>query len=206
LAGIQGAAQLIRDDVETEEALSLISLIESEISRIRRLADRMERLGDVSPGEFHDINIHEILQHARKVIQSGISPNVTFSENYDPSLPSMQGHEDSLTQAVMNLIKNAAEAVSVIEGSPEIRLETSFRASGSMPIEIRVIDNGEGIPEHIRDKIFHPFITGKPQGQGLGLALVSKVVTAHNGVVEVQSRPGETIFSILLPIRKDTPS
>ena len=203
LAGIQGAAQLLRDDVETEEALSLIQLIESEIGRIRRLADRMERLGDVAPSEFKEVNVHEILRHARKVIQSGISPDVVFSEHYDPSLPLMLGDEDSLTQTIMNLIKNASEAFNEETKTPEIRLETSYRASGGgLPIEIRIIDNGAGIPEHIRDKIFHPFITHKPQGQGLGLALVSKIIAAHNGVIEVQSRPGETIFSILLPAQK----
>jgi len=203
LAGIRGAAQLLRDDVESEEAHSLIQLIESEIDRIQRLAERMERLGDVLELTFSEINIHEILRHARKVIQSGISPQVTFTENYDPSLPLALGDEDSLTQAIMNLIKNAAEAFDDTISDPNITLETSFRANGTgLPIEIRIIDNGTGIPEQVRDKIFHPFITHKPQGQGLGLALVSKVVAAHNGVIEVRSRPGETVFSIILPLQK----
>jgi len=163
----------------------------------------MERLGDEIPTDFTEINIHEILRHARKVIQSGASTTVAFSENYDPSLPLAIGDEDSLTQAVLNLIKNAVEALDDTIENPEIRLETSYRTSNAgLPIEIRVIDNGEGIPVHVRDKIFHPFITHKPEGQGLGLSLVSKVVAAHRGVVEVQSRPGETIFSILLPIHK----
>jgi len=203
LAGIRGAAQLLRDDVESEEGLSFLELIESEIARIRRLAERMERLGDDDPAKFKEINIHEILRHARKVIQSGISPKVIFSENYDPSLPLALGDEDSLTQAILNLIKNASEAFDESVSDPEIRLETSFRAnSAGLPVEIRIIDNGTGIPDHVRDKIFHPFITHKPDGQGLGLALVSKVVAAHRGIIEVQSRPGETIFSILLPIQK----
>lgn len=204
LAGIRGAAQLLRDDVTSDEARSLLGLIESEISRIKRLAERMERLGDAPPSEFSKINIHEILRHVRKVIQSGITPDVAFVENYDPSLPLALGDEDSLTQAILNLVKNGVEALDATIENPEIRLETSFRANGSgLPIEIRIIDNGSGIPLHVRDKIFQPFITHKPAGQGLGLALVSKVVAAHRGVIEVQSRPGETIFSILLPIKKD---
>ncbi len=201
LAGIHGAAQLLRDDVETEEALSLLDLIGAEIGRIRRLADRMERLGDVAPSDFTRINIHEILRHARKVIQSGLPSGIVFTENYDPSLPMALGDDDSLTQAVMNLIKNASEALGESNEKPEIKLETSYRAMGvGLPIEIRIIDNGTGIPEHIRDKIFHPFITHKPQGQGLGLALVSKIISAHGGAVEVRSKPGQTIFSILLPL------
>ncbi len=203
LAGIRGAAQLLRDDVESEEARSLLGLIETEIGRIKRLAERMERLGDAPPSEFSQINIHETLRHVRKVIQSGISPDVSFVENYDPSLPMALGDEDSLTQAILNLVKNAVEALGEAAEAPEIRLETSFRANSSgLPIEIRIIDNGAGIPLHVRDKIFQPFITHKPAGQGLGLALVSKVVAAHKGVIEVQSRPGETIFSILLPVKK----
>lgn len=201
LAGIHGAAQLLRHDLESEEALSLLDLIGTEIGRIRRLADRMERLGDVAPSEFTEINIHEILRHARKVLQSGLPSDIVFSENYDPSLPMTFGDDDSLTQAVMNLIKNASEAFVDNTESPEIRLETLYRATSvGLPVEIRIIDNGSGIPEHIRDKIFHPFITHKPQGQGLGLALVSKVIAAHGGAVEVQSKPGKTIFSILLPL------
>lgn len=207
LAGIHGAAQLLRDDVENEEGLSLLDLIGSEIGRIRRLADRMERLGDVSPGEFSQINIHEILRHARKVLQSGLTDEIAFTEVYDPSLPETVGHEDSLTQAIMNVIKNAAEAFEPGTENAEIRLETSYRASGAgLPIEIRIIDNGMGIPDHLREQIFHPFITHKPQGQGLGLALVSKIIAAHSGLIEVQSRPGQTIFSILLPLSQRTQS
>ena len=203
LAGIRGAAQLLRDDVPNEEGRSLLDLIESEIGRIKRLAERMERLGDELPAEFLDVNIHEILRHTRKVIQSGVSSRITFHENYDPSLPEALGDEDSLTQAILNLIKNAVEALDDGVENPEIRLETSYRASSAgLPIEIRIIDNGMGIPIHVRDKIFHPFITHKPEGQGLGLSLVSKVIAAHRGIIEVQSRPGETIFSILLPIHK----
>ncbi len=205
LAGIRGAAQLLRDDIDSEEGQSLIELIEQEIGRIRRLADKMERLGDLPPDEFSEINIHEILRHARKVIQSGVAETVVFTENYDPSLPTTLGDEDSLTQAILNLIKNASEAFEPNSDKPEIVLETSFRASGGLPIEIRIKDNGSGIPEHVRDKIFHPFITHKPKGQGLGLALVSKVIAAHNGVIEVTSRPGETVFSILLPVQKGNP-
>ena len=208
LAGIDGAAQLLGEDLETEDGQALITLIRSEIDRVRRLAERMERLGDESPAKGQAVNIHEILRDTRKIIQSAASDNILFSENYDPSLPAVNGDADMLTQAVLNLIKNATEA---LPDGGHIQLETAFRSGVSrrisgqeeprqLPVEIRVIDNGAGVPDAIRDDIFQPFVTAKPSGQGLGLSLVSKVATAHGGIVEMRSRPGQTVFSLLLPI------
>jgi len=202
LAGIKGAAQLLRDDVDSEEGLALIELIGSEIDRIRRLADRMEKLGDDDPIGAEQVNIHEILRQARIIIQSA-NPNIVFDERYDPSLPHAYGDPDTLMQALLNLIKNAAESAGE---QGQIRLETSFRAgvrggkSGRLlPVQIRIIDNGPGIPKDMLAQIFQPFVTTKPEGQGLGLSLVSKVAAAHEGLVEVQSVPGRTVFSLLLP-------
>lgn len=202
LAGIKGAAQLLRDDVESEEGLALIELIGSEIDRIRRLADRMEKLGDEDPTRSERVNIHEILRQARRVIQSA-NPNVVFDERYDPSLPHAYGDPDTLMQALLNLIKNAVESAGT---DGKIRLETSFRAgvrggkSGRLlPVQIQIIDNGPGISKDMLPQIFQPFVTTKPEGQGLGLALVSKVAAAHEGLVEVQSAPDRTVFSLLLP-------
>ena len=202
LAGIKGAAQLLRDDVDTEEGLALISLIGSEIDRIRRLADRMERLGNDDPAAVERVNIHELLRQARRIIQSA-NPGITFDERYDPSLPHASGDPDTLMQALLNLIKNAAESAG---GEGKIRLETSFRAgvrggksSRNLPIQIKIIHDGPGIPKDMLAMIFQPLVTSKPEGQGLGLALVSKVAAAHEGLVEVQSIPGRTVFSLLLP-------
>lgn len=206
LAGIKGAAQLLRDDVESEEGLALIDLIGSEIDRIRRLADRMEKLGDENPSVAERVNIHEILRQARRVIQSA-NPKIVFDERYDPSLPHVLGDPDTLMQALLNLIKNAAESAG---SSGQIRLETSFRAgvrsgksSRQLPVQIRIIDDGPGISKDLLAQIFQPFVTTKPEGQGLGLALVSKVAAAHEGLVEVQSVPGRTVFSLLLPSPKE---
>ncbi len=211
LAGIKGAAQLLRDDVEGEEGQSLIDLIGSEIDRIRRLADRMETLGDQDPDNTGRVNIHEILRRARRIVQSA-NPSLIFTERYDPSLPHAKGDADTLMQALLNLIKNAAEAVESNAKDGEIVLETAFRSgvskrasadndiAANLPIEIRIIDNGPGISDGLKDQIFQPFVTDKQDGQGLGLALVSKVAAAHGGIVEVKSRPGKTKFSLLLPI------
>ncbi len=217
LAGISGAAQLLKDDVKTEEGRSLLELIRSEIGRISRLADRMERLGDTNSREFTDINIHEILRNARKVIQSSVDSSIAFTESYDPSLPFAKGDADALMQALLNLIKNAAESIAQSGKNGEIRLETKFRSgvrrqqenyqilsSGKnqfkqLPIEIRIIDDGPGIADNIRETVFQPFVSSKPSGQGLGLALVSKIAQAHGGLIDVQSNKERTIFSILLP-------
>lgn len=210
LAGIKGAAQLLRDDVSTEEGLGLIDLIGSEIDRVRRLLDRMETLGDQSPENTENVNIHEILRRARKIIQSA-DPSLMFTEKYDPSLPFAIGDSDSLMQALLNIIKNASEAVGE---NGEIIMETAFRSGvtgpsqngqdgQSLPIEIRIIDNGPGIDRERQDQIFQPFVTTKSGGQGLGLALVCKVAQAHGGLVEVTSRPGRTVFSFLLPAPKN---
>lgn len=202
LAGIKGAAQLLRDDVDSEEGLGLIDLIGSEIDRIRRLADRMEKLGDADPIGSEPVNIHEVLRQARRVIQSA-NPDIIFDERYDPSLPHALGDPDTLMQALLNLIKNAAESAGE---NGEIRLETSFRTgvrggkSGRiLPVQIQIVDNGPGIPKDMLAQIFQPFVTTKPQGQGLGLAFVSKAAAAHGGLVEVQSTPGRTVFTLLLP-------
>jgi len=207
LAGIKGAAQLLKDDVESEEGQALIDLISSEIDRIRRLADRMEKLGDDDPTVSERVNIHEILRRARRVMQSA-NPKVEFNEKYDPSLPHASGDPDTLMQALLNLIKNAAESAGP---QGQIKLETSFRTgvrdskSGrQLPVQIRIIDNGPGIPKDLLAQIFQPFVTTKPEGQGLGLALVSKVAAAHDGLVEVQSMPGRTVFSLLLPAPRET--
>lgn len=211
LAGIHGAAQLLSDDVTSDEGQALIKLIASETDRIRRLTDRMETLGDRNPENLSLVNIHEVLRDARKLVQSSSEHDIVFSESYDPSLPETLGDRDTLMQAILNVIKNASEAIMTTEDAGEIKLETAFRAGVSrkmpsgakgpgLPIEIRVIDNGPGIPATIRDQIFQPFVTNKPSGQGLGLALVAKVTAAHSGLVEVQSRPGKTVFSILLPM------
>ena len=208
LAGIKGAAQLLRDDVATDDGRALLDLISSEIDRIRRLADRMETLGDRDPDGAEPVNVHTLLRQARRIVQSA-EPRLVFTERYDPSLPHAAGDTDTLMQALLNLIRNAQDALVGVE-NPEVTLTTKYRAGvrgrqtkgraeRSLPIEIRVTDNGSGIPESLQDTIFQPFVTTKPTGQGLGLALVSKVAQAHGGLVEVHSRPGKTTFSLLLP-------
>ena len=214
LAGISGAVQLLKPDVEGEEAVSLLDLIGSEIERIRRLVDRMETLGDKSPKRANAVNIHEVLHRAAKVMSTEKGRKVKFTEHYDPSLPAIIADEDTLMQALLNLIKNAVEAIEQSGLGGEIKLTTQFRSgvrrrrdgdgvTSSLPIEIQIQDDGPGISEPIRAQIFQPFVSNKPTGQGLGLAVVSKIIKAHDGIIEVHSRPGKTTFSILLPLSQE---
>ena len=217
LAGISGAVQLLKPDVKGEEALGFLDLIGSEIERIRRLVDRMETLGDQSPERINEVNIHEVLHRAAKVMSTEKGRTVKFTEHYDPSLPTIIADEDTLMQALLNLIKNAVEAIEQSGTGSEIVLSTRFRAGvrrrrngsdlvSSLPIEIQIQDDGPGIPEPIRAQIFQPFVSNKPAGQGLGLAVVSKIIKAHDGIIEVNSRPSKTIFSILLPLSHESQS
>jgi two-component system nitrogen regulation sensor histidine kinase GlnL len=217
LAGISGAVQLLRPDVNGDEAVSLLDLIGGEIDRIRRLVDRMETLGEQDPANTAYVNIHEVLRRAARVMSTEKGRTIKFTEHYDPSLPPIMVDEDVMMQAILNLIKNSVEAIELSGQGGEIILSTLFRAgvrrrlnggelSESLPIEIRIIDDGPGLPDVIRDQIFQPFISNKPAGQGLGLAVVSKIISGHGGIIEVKSRPGETIFSILLPLSDEVVS
>jgi len=208
LAGIKGAAQLLRYDASSDEDKELIELISTETDRIRRLVDRMESFGQFDDLEIQPVNIHSVLRQARLLTESSGSARVTFKERYDPSLPPIAGDKDALMQVAINLIVNAAEAFASGDTQGEITLETAYRSGlrrrnengqTSLPIEIKIRDNGPGIPERLRHQIFMPFVTDKPAGRGLGLTLVSRIVKAHGGIIDVESVPGSTVFTLHLP-------
>lgn len=208
LAGIKGAAQLLRTPQSNAEDVELITLISTETDRIRRLADRMESFAKFDDLDKGPVNIHSVLRQARLLAQSSSAASIEFTEVYDPSLPPVAGDNDALMQVAINLIVNAGEAISGSGHGGSIRLETAYRAGlrrqtqgndQALPIEIRIIDDGPGIPDAMREQIFLPFVTDKPAGRGLGLTLVSRIITAHGGAIDVQSRPGKTVFSLSLP-------
>ena len=205
LAGISGAAQLLAMGLGPEDT-ELTDLIVGETRRIVKLLEQVEQLGRLRPPDRRAVNIHDILDRARRSAQLGFASGMTLSEDFDPSLPAVLGDADQLTQVFLNLLKNAAEAAGGQGGS--IRIHSFYdhslrlrRAGGSrtLPVQVEIIDDGPGIAPALLRDIFEPFVSGRENGTGLGLALVSRIVADHDGWIGVESHPGRTVFRIALP-------
>jgi two-component system nitrogen regulation sensor histidine kinase GlnL len=205
LAGIAGAAQLLSmglsgDDVE------LTDLIVEETRRIVKLLEQVEQFGNLRPPALRPVNIHDVLDRARQSAQVGFGAHMRFVEDYDPSLPRTYADGDQLLQVFLNLIKNACEAG---QDGGTIRLHTFYEPSlrvtardGSqvrLPLQIEIIDDGPGLPPAIAADVFEPFVSGRENGTGLGLALVSKLLSDNGGWISVDSVPGRTVFRVSLP-------
>ncbi len=226
LAGIRGAAQLLESKVNPAEA-ALAALIREESDRIVGLVNGVEIFADDRVPALGAVNVHEVLDHVCKLARVSFARHVTMRELYDPSLPEVRGNRDLLIQIFLNLVKNAAEAfdrgLNESQGEAandkpgEITVTTSYQAGFRIGernkahrqprrIAVTIADDGPGVPEALLGNLFDPFVSSKPGGRGLGLPMVAKLVRAHNGVIEFSSRPGQTRFTILLPISDDEES
>ena len=208
LSGIRGAAQLLESDAD-ENGRALTRLICDEADRIVGLVDRMEAFADERPIEREPVNIHAVLERVKAVARNGFARNIRIVEEYDPSLPPVHANRDQLVQVFINLVKNAAEAIGTGRDG-EITFRTAFRpgirlsmpgnsSRVGLPLEFTITDNGPGISEDFLPYIFDPFVTSKANGTGLGLALVSKIIGDHGGMIECESQPRRTSFKILMP-------
>lgn len=207
LAGITGAAQLLSMGLSGGD-LELTDLIVAESRRIVALLEQVEQFGNLRPPEKREVNVHDLLDRAQKSAEVGFAAKMKITEEYDPSLPPTFVDPDQLMQVFLNLLKNAAQ-VADDEGG-EIRIRTFYdhslrlrRTDGTgnrLPLQVEIVDNGPGIPPELVEQIFEPFVSGRENGTGLGLALVSKIISDHDGWISVDSVPGRTVFRISLPV------
>lgn len=200
LGGIRGAAQLLDHDTN-DDGKELTHIIIREADRLQSLVDRM--LGPKDLPDKKKLNIHKVLEYIRQLVQAE-SESIKFVGDYDPSLPDLYADESMLIQALLNITRNA---VAALEGTGQITLRTRPRRKCairsrrySLVAQIDIIDNGVGIPDNLAETLFFPMVTGRADGTGLGLSIAQSLVQQHNGLIEFTSMPGETCFTIKLPL------
>jgi two-component system nitrogen regulation sensor histidine kinase GlnL len=211
LGGIRGAAQLLEDEIMEssmdDEAAELCRIITAETDRLRKLVDRL--LGPSQLPSFEEINIHEITEHVASLIEAEVAGRLVVARDYDPSIPLMSGDRSQLIQAVLNIARNAMQAI--LEAGLEqrkltfkSRIQRSFTIAGEYHkalCRLDIIDTGPGISDDIKERIFFPMISGRSAGTGLGLTIAQSAINVHQGIIECESESGHTCFSIYLPIK-----
>ena len=206
LGGIRGAAQLLEHELPAASLREYTQVIVKESDRLQALLDRM--LTPHRPPRIAAVNIHEVLERVRSLLAAEFPKQIRLIRDYDTSLPDLRGDIEQLIQVVLNVARNAAQALLAANTpQPEIRLKTRaarqvtlHKERYRLALELHVIDNGPGIPDDIRERIFFPLVSGREGGSGLGLTLAQSFVQQHRGAIECDSRPGATVFKILLPL------
>ena len=210
LAGLKGAAQLLARRTtqagDPDEARELTALIGAEVDRLAALLDRL--LSPTPPGPHQPLNIHAVLERVLRLAESDAGWAVRLARDYDPSLPEVEGDEDRLVQATWNLVRNAIEA-----GAANIALRTRAEhgvrigdAAHALALRLEIVDDGGGVPEALAEQVFLPLVSGRAEGTGLGLALAQQVAREHRGSLAFRSRPGHTVFTLLLPLAEPVPA
>ncbi len=209
LGGIRGASQLLAQELGESELAEYTDVIIAEAERLRKLVDRL--LGPTVIGTAAPVNIHDVTEHVAKLVAAETSRKLVIHKDYDPSIPELIGHREQLIQAVLNLVRNAMQAldsVGLVGHGGEIRLRTRVvnhftigKHQHRVVCRLDIIDNGPGIPGELADRIFFPMITSRSTGSGLGLPLAQSAINQHQGLIECDSQPGETRFSVFLPLQ-----
>ena len=201
LGGLRGAAQLLEQELPDKELKEYTRIIIHEADRLRNLVDRM--IGPHRMPKHELVNIHEILEHVRKLILVEVPVGLTVECNYDPSLPSILGDREQLIQAVLNIVRNSIQAM---DNNGTVRLRTRIERQFTignkrhrLTLRVEIEDNGPGIPEDLQEHIFYPMVTGRADGSGLGLSIAQDIISRHGGLIEFTSRPRQTIFTLYLP-------
>jgi len=198
LGGLRGSAQLLERELDKPELREYTQVIIKEADRLQRLMDRM--LTPHRTPRLEPLGIHEVLERVRSLVKAEFA--IEIQRDYDPSIPEIVGDREQLIQAVLNIARNAAQsgAKSISVRTRAVRQITLLRQRHRLALELQVVDDGPGVPQEIQDRIFNPLVSGREGGTGLGLSLAQTFVQYHRGVVEFESRPGRTIFRILLPL------
>ena len=205
LAGMKGAAQLLGRRVDTDDARELVGLIDAEVDRLAALVERL--LNPAPPHAFHPTNIHAVLERVRRLAEVEAGWAIRIVRDFDPSLPEFPGDADRLVQALWNLVRNALES-----GASQVQLRTRAEhhlligdAAHKLVVRVEIADDGRGVPDDLAERIFLPLVSGRAEGSGLGLPLAQQVAREHRGSLSYRSRPGHTVFTLLIPVPDDEP-
>ncbi len=205
LGGIRGAAQLLDLELQDPEQKEYTQIIIEESDRLKSLMDKM--LGPKKPSQKETLNIHQVLERVRQLMTIGTTDQVDIITDYDPSIPELKADKNQLIQAILNIVQNAVQAMQqegvITLRTRILRYMTIGRKRYKLTIKIDIIDNGSGINEELMNQIFYPMITGRAEGTGLGLSIAQSLINQHNGHIECESQPGNTIFSVYLPLEDD---
>ena len=202
LGGIRGAAQLLEQELEKPALREYTQVIIQEADRLRSLMEKL--LAPQNASHYSALNIHEVLERVRSVVLAEVPEGLAIQRDYDISLPALVGDKEQLIQVMLNIVRNAAQAM---QGSGTIILRTRIarqvtliKRRHRLAVMVQIIDNGPGIPPELQDKVFYPLVSGRADGHGLGLTLAQDFVSQHHGMIEFDSEPGRTCFTVLLPL------
>ncbi|MGD8547451.1 MAG: nitrogen regulation protein NR(II) [Thiohalophilus sp.] len=205
LGGLRGAAQLLARELPTDELKEYTGVIISEADRLQKLVNRI--LGPNKMPKMEPVSVHEVLEHIRSLLLAEAPQGIRIRRDYDPSIPDIKADRDQLIQALLNIMRNAIQAM---HGEGDITLRTRVirkftigQKQHDLVAQIQVIDNGPGIPKEMLEQIFFPMVSSRAEGTGLGLAIAQSLIQQHNGIIECKSKPGRTEFTIYIPIETE---